>query len=149
MMEETRTDGASQRVVDRQASIDWFRETRRRTAGMFDLLTEETYYEQPIPLRHPVVFYEGHIPAFSVNTLIKRGLGREGLDEDLERLFARGIDPEDQTSADATAIRSWPTRETVRQLPPTRTRRFSTRSTMPRLSGTMTRCSIAGRRCSR
>ena len=115
MMEETRTDGASQRVVDRQASIDWFRETRQRTAGMFDLLTEEAYYEQPIPLRHPVVFYEGHIPAFSVNTLIKRGLGREGLDEDLERLFARGIDPEDQTSADATAIRSWPTRETVRQ----------------------------------
>ena len=61
-------DGASQPVVDRQASINRFRETRRRTAGLFDLLTEEAYYEQPIPLRHPVVFYEGHIPAFSVNT---------------------------------------------------------------------------------
>ena len=82
---------------------------------MFDLLTEEAYYEQPIPLRHPVVFYEGHIPAFSVNTLIKRGLGRDGLDEDLERLFARGIDPEDQASADGVALRSWPRRETVRQ----------------------------------
>ena len=108
-------DGASQRVVDRPASIDWFRKTRQRTAGMFDLLTEEAYYEQPIPLRHPVVFYEGHIPAFSVNTLIKRGLGRDGLDEDLERLFARGIDPEDQASADGVALTSWPRRETVRQ----------------------------------
>ncbi len=47
-------DGASQPVVDRQASIDRFRETRERTAGMFDLLTEEAYYDQPIPLRHPV-----------------------------------------------------------------------------------------------
>ncbi len=107
-------DGASRRVVDREASIDWFRETRQRTVGMFDLLTEEAYYEQPIPLRHPIVFYEGHIPAFSINSLIKRGLGRDGLDEDLERLFARGIDPEDQDSADTVAIRSWPTRATVR-----------------------------------
>ena len=108
-------DAASHPVVDRQASIDRFRETRQRTTGMFDLLTEEAYYEQPIPLRHPVVFYEGHIPAFSVNTLIKRGLGRDGLDEDLERLFARGIDPEDQVSADGVARGSWPRRETVRQ----------------------------------
>jgi len=76
--EGTRMDSASQPVVDRQASIDRFRETRQRTAGMFDLLTEEAYYEQPIPLRHPVVFYEGHIPAFSVNTLIKRGLAARG-----------------------------------------------------------------------
>ena len=108
-------EAASQRVVDRQASIARFRKTRQRTARMFDMLTEEAYYEQPIPLRHPVVFYEGHIPAFSINTLIKRGLGRAGLDEDLERLFARGIDPEDHTSADRVAIRSWPDRETVRQ----------------------------------
>jgi ergothioneine biosynthesis protein EgtB len=108
-------DGALHGVVDRQASIAWFLETRRRTADMFDLLTEEAYYEQPIPLRHPIVFYEGHIPAFSINSLIKRGLGRDGLDEDLEQLFARGIDPEDQDSSDRVAIRTWPKRETVQQ----------------------------------
>ncbi len=101
-------------VVDREASSEWFRATRRRTEEIFSLLTPEAFCEQPIPLRHPVVFYEGHIPAFSVNTLIKRGLGRPGLDEALERLFARGIDPEDQATADATAIAAWPTRETVR-----------------------------------
>jgi iron(II)-dependent oxidoreductase len=102
-------------MVDRQASIDWFRETRRRTTDLFALLTPEAYYEQPIPLRHPVVFYEGHIPAFSVNTLIKRGLGRDGLDSRLEQLFARGIDPDDQGSADDAAIQSWPSRETVQR----------------------------------
>ena len=45
MMEGTRMDAASHPVVDRQASIDRFRETRQRTTGMFDLLTEEAYYE--------------------------------------------------------------------------------------------------------
>ena len=108
-------DGAPQRVVDREASITWFRGTRERTADLFDLLTPEAYYEQPIPLRHPVVFYEGHIPAFSVNTLIKRGLGRQGLNEDLERLFARGIDPADEASADGAAITSWPSRDMVQE----------------------------------
>ena len=108
-------DGTAERVVDRAASINRFKETRRRTTALFDLLTPEAYYEQPITLRHPVVFYEGHIPAFSVNTLIKRGLGRDGLHDDLERLFARGIDPEDQSSADSAAIGSWPSRETVQR----------------------------------
>ena len=74
-------NGTPLQVVDRAASINWFRETRRRTTDLFGLLTPEAYYEQPIPLRHPVVFYEGHIPAFSVNTLLKRGLGVEVLVE--------------------------------------------------------------------
>jgi iron(II)-dependent oxidoreductase len=108
-------NGTPLQVVDRAASINWFRETRRRTTDLFGLLTPEAYYEQPIPLRHPVVFYEGHIPAFSVNTLLKRGLGRSGLDEDLEVLFARGIDPDDTAAADGAAIGSWPSRDTVKQ----------------------------------
>ena len=57
------------------------------------MLTPDAYYERPIPLRHPVVFYDGHIPAFAVNAFLKRGLGHPGLDGDLEVLFARGIDP--------------------------------------------------------
>ena len=107
-------DGARQPVVDREASIAWFRDTRERTAGLFDLLSPDAYYERPIPLRHPVVFYEGHIPAFSVNTLIKRGLGRPGVDAGLEVLFARGIDPESRAAADGAAVASWPSRGTVR-----------------------------------
>ncbi len=107
-------DRARKPVVDREACITRFSNTRERTAGLFDLLSPDAYYEQPISLRHPVVFYEGHIPAFSVNTLIKRGLGRPGVDPGLEVLFARGIDPENQAAADGSAIASWPSRETVR-----------------------------------
>ena len=49
------------------------------------------------------MFYEGHLPAFSIISLINRGLGRPGVDARLEALFARGIDPD---SVDAAVPRS-------------------------------------------
>ncbi|MCA1561277.1 MAG: SUMF1/EgtB/PvdO family nonheme iron enzyme [Acidobacteria bacterium] len=97
------------------APIDWFRRNRQRSNGIFDLLTPDAYYERPIALRHPVVFYEGHLPAFNVNTLIKKGHRRDGVDSRLEGLFARGIDPEDAGAAEHAAAVRWPTREEVRQ----------------------------------
>ena len=99
--------------VDRQAAIDAYRGNRARTAALFDLVAAGAYYEQPIPLRHPVVFYEGHIPAFSVNCFLKKGLGQAGIDRGLETLFARGIDPEDLRTAADAAVDGWPDRGTV------------------------------------
>ena len=100
-------------VVDRQAAIHSYRENRARSQSLFDLLDDAAYYERPIPLRHPVVFYEGHIPAFSVICFLKRALGHPGIDPALESLFARGIDPSDQQAAERSTIASWPTRTTV------------------------------------
>ena len=98
--------------IDRELAIAWYRKNRARTTQLFDLLTDAAYYARPIALRHPIVFYEGHLPAFSLNTLIKKALGRPGLDESLEQLFARGIDPDegDPTRTPAT----WPDRAQVR-----------------------------------
>ena len=78
---------------DRSAAADWYRRNRARSRALFDLLAEEAYYSQPIALRHPIVFYEGHLPGFSFNALVKKGLGRPSIDANLEALFARGIDP--------------------------------------------------------
>ena len=47
--------------------------TAQRSRALFDLLADEAYYSRPIALRHPIVFYEGHLPAFSFNTLVKKG----------------------------------------------------------------------------
>ena len=58
---------------------------RARSRALFDLLAEDAYYAQPIALRHPIVFYEGHLAAFSFNTLVKRALGCPSIDERLER----------------------------------------------------------------
>jgi ergothioneine biosynthesis protein EgtB len=92
---------------------EWYRRNRERSRAIFDLLSPDAYYDQPIALRHPIVFYEGHLPAFSFNTLVKRALGERGIDERLERLFARGIDPSED-SASAHSAFEWPSRETVR-----------------------------------
>jgi iron(II)-dependent oxidoreductase len=101
-------------TVDRAEVLDRFRRIRARTRQLFDLLDERMYYERPIALRNPVVFYEGHLPAFAVNTLIKRGLGQRGVDDRLEVIFARGIDPEDERTAVARGNPAWPDRDAVR-----------------------------------
>src|SRR6266487_3990999 len=77
--------------IDRAVFIGWYRRNRVRSRALFDMLASDAYYSQPIALRHPIVFYEGHLPAFSFNTLAKRALGRSSIDERLEQLFARGI----------------------------------------------------------
>lgn len=101
--------------VDREWCGEWFRRNRERTEQWFELLEPEAYYEQPIALRHPLVFYEGHAAAFNVNTLVKRGLARAGADESLEVLFERGIDPHESTASSASAPSDrWPDRSTVR-----------------------------------
>src|SRR5918993_225400 len=103
----------------RNSLINWYRLNRERSRSLFDLLVEDhAYYHQPIALRHPIVFYEGHLPGFSFNTLIKGALGGASIDPALESLFARGIDPDtaDAAPGDATRNRQrWPSRQTVRQ----------------------------------
>jgi ergothioneine biosynthesis protein EgtB len=102
-------------TLDRSGVLERFATNRRRTRALFDLLDESVYYQRPISLRNPVVFYEGHIPAFSVNTLIKKALGRPGIDEHLETIFARGIDPESEATSIARGNPAWPSRAEVHQ----------------------------------
>src|SRR5262245_44100005 len=105
----------SESPIDRGRLAARYRRNRERSRHLFDLLTDEdAHYSQPIPLRHPFVFYEGHVPAFSLNLLVKTALGRAGIDPELERLFARGIDPptDQATATDAARNREfWPGRE--------------------------------------
>jgi len=98
--------------MDTAAAVSWYRRNRDRSRALFDMLPADVYYERPIDLRHPIIFYDGHLPGFSFNTLVKKALGGESIDERLESLFARGIDPhESRTGASGS---SWPGRETVR-----------------------------------
>ena len=99
--------------LDRPALLDRFRRSRARTRALFDLLDPRAYDDRPIPLRNPIVFYEGHLPAFAINTLVKRALGRPGIDEQLETIFARGIDPDVEAAAVARGNPAWPAREVV------------------------------------
>ena len=99
-------------MLDRSAALASYRRNRERTRALFDLLTDEAYYSRPIALRHPLVFYEGHLPAFSFNTLVRKGLKGPSIDPALETLFARGIDPH-ETSGGQAQREGWPSRRTV------------------------------------
>jgi len=97
--------------------VDRYRRNRARSHQLFALLSDAAYYSQPIALRHPIVFYEGHLPGFSFNALIKKALGGPSLDRRLEDLFARGIDPHESSVKGPQATQPdlrWPSRETVR-----------------------------------
>ncbi len=104
------------RATDRSRLTDWYRENRARSAAIFDALSPEAYVEAPIPLRHPFVFYDGHLPAFSYIVLHRRALGGEPVDETMEALFQRGIDPADVDSAGRLRRTDWPARDEVRRL---------------------------------
>jgi iron(II)-dependent oxidoreductase len=88
--------------------VERYRRNRARSRAIFDLLADEAYYSQPISLRHPIVFYEGHLPGFSFNTLVKKALGKPSIDPQLETLFARGIDPHESTSKENESRRTNP-----------------------------------------
>jgi gamma-glutamyl hercynylcysteine S-oxide synthase len=100
-------------ALDRAALLDRFTRTRARTRALFNLLDDRGYYQRPIALRNPVVFYEGHLPAFAVNAFLKKALGRPGIDGHLETIFARGIDPESEARAIARGNPAWPARPDV------------------------------------
>ena len=50
-------------------------------------------YERPIPERHRIVFYVGHLEAFDWNLLHENVLGLKSFHPEFDRLFAFGIDP--------------------------------------------------------
>src|SRR3954471_7473362 len=103
-------------TVDTAAALEWYRRNRARSEAIFAMIDPAAYYTRPISLRNPIVFYAGHLPAFSVIAFLRRGLGLPPVDARLEQLFERGIDPD---SADAAVPRSgastvWPSRDEVR-----------------------------------
>ncbi len=68
-------------------------EARRRTDALFEIVRPDSLYERPIPERHRIVFYIGHLEAFDLNLLSGRLLAASSFRPDLDRLFAFGIDP--------------------------------------------------------
>jgi iron(II)-dependent oxidoreductase len=102
-------------ALDRAALVDWYRRNRDRSAALFGMIDPAAYYTRPISLRNPIVFYEGHLPAFSVLAFLRRGLGLSSVNARLEKLFERGIDPDSEAAAvpRSGASTIWPSRGEV------------------------------------
>ena len=65
---------------------------RAGTDTLFGLVRPEAFYERPIPERHRIIFYFGHLEAFDWN-LVSQGAAVPSFSPEFDQLFAFGIDP--------------------------------------------------------
>jgi len=68
-------------------------EARTLTDKLFEVVRPENLYDRPIPERHRIAFYIGHLEAFDWNLIGRNILDLHSFDESLDHLFAFGIDP--------------------------------------------------------
>lgn len=68
-------------------------QARRQSDDLFNAVRRDSLYERPIPERHRIIFYIGHLEAFDWNLLGDRVFGLKTVQPELDRLFAFGIDP--------------------------------------------------------
>ncbi|WP_019677423.1 5-histidylcysteine sulfoxide synthase [Arsukibacterium perlucidum] len=71
----------------------YFTNTFDTYTRLFDCLRDDTgFYQKPIPLRHPLIFYLGHTATFFVNKLLLAKLIPERINPHMESIFAVGVD---------------------------------------------------------
>ena len=68
-------------------------DARRRSDEIFEVVKADSVYERPIPERHRIIFYIGHLETFDWNLLRERALSLKSFHAEFDRLFAFGIDP--------------------------------------------------------
>jgi gamma-glutamyl hercynylcysteine S-oxide synthase len=68
-------------------------DARARSDALFELVRPEALYERPIPERHRIIFYLGHLEAFDWNLFGRELGGLKSFAPNLDKLFAFGIDP--------------------------------------------------------
>ena len=88
------------------------REARARTDAMFAMVRPDALYDRPIPERHRIIFYLGHLDAFDWNQIGDGALGLAPFHASFDKLFAFGIDPAAGTLPDDKAS-DWPSVEEV------------------------------------
>ena len=80
-------------VALRHPMLERLSEGRRRSDELFEIVRAGSIYDRPIPERHRIIFYKGHLEAFDWNLLHDNVLGLSSFHPEFDRLFAFGIDP--------------------------------------------------------
>ena len=86
---------------------------RSRSDELFDIVRPAALYDRPIPERHRIIFYIGHLEAFDWNLLLGP-LGLSSFDAEFDKLFAFGIDPVGG-GLPSDQPQDWPSVEQVRR----------------------------------
>src|SRR5690349_24563511 len=94
-------------AVSRPSSLrSQLAEARMNTDALFSSIRSAALYERPVPERHRLIFYLGHLEAFDRN-LIGQAAAVSSFSPEFDQLFAFGIDPKPgQTAQDERS--DWP-----------------------------------------
>jgi len=93
----------------RKSLLDYFETTFERYESLFGCLQcDAAYFEKPISLRHPLIFYFGHTATFFVNKLLLAKLIPQRINPRFEAIFAVGVDEMGWDDLDETHY-DWPT----------------------------------------
>jgi 5-histidylcysteine sulfoxide synthase len=98
----------------RQELRAYFHQSFDLFESLFELLkSDEVYYRQSEPTRHPMIFYYGHTAIFYINKLVASGALKERINPRFEELFAVGVD-EMTWDASSDSLK-WPKLSEVRE----------------------------------
>jgi gamma-glutamyl hercynylcysteine S-oxide synthase len=86
---------------------------RARSEELFNCVRPTALYDRPVPERHRIIFYLGHLEAFDWN-LLREPLGLASFDPEFDQLFAFGIDPV-EGGLPTDEPKDWPTLGRVRE----------------------------------
>lgn len=87
---------------------------RSRTDELFALVRPDTLFVRPVPERHRLNFYVGHVEAFDWNMICCHALGLDPFNAEFNDLFAFGIDP-DSSALPADEPGDWPSMGETRE----------------------------------
>ncbi len=82
-------------------------EARDCTDALFALVRPASLFVRPVPERHRLNFYLGHLEAFDANMICRHALGGDSVNVELDALFAFGIDP-DASDLPSDVPEDWP-----------------------------------------
>src|SRR5260370_41719480 len=85
---------------------------RQITDALLPIVRPSSFYDRPIPLRHRIIFYLGHLEAFDLN-LLGHQLDVPSCNPHFDKLFAFGIDP-GAGNIPSDEPRDWPKVDEVR-----------------------------------
>lgn len=87
---------------------------RARMDAIFNLIKPNSWYERPIPERHRLIFYLGHLEAFDWNQICRWTLEKPSFHPEFDQLFEAGIDP-GQGELPQDVPSDWPSLEEVKR----------------------------------
>jgi iron(II)-dependent oxidoreductase len=85
----------SAKTIDKVSLFSRLCDARRLTDDLFEIVHANALYERPIPERHRLIFYLGHLEAFDWNLFRQEHPSLHSPQPEYDQLFAFGIDPVD------------------------------------------------------